>query len=277
MRFFQWAREQIKPYQNQRREPKGEVFPGVTAVPLYGHTPGHTGYLVSSKGEQLADLGRHRPHPGHPDAPAGRLHGAGRRRRRPRSRRASASWIRSRPTGCSRPACTCTFRASSISIAAPAAATSWSPKSGIRRSERAPVLRSRLSAWLSGLSTAGARDRRGRRRLHDRAVGQRRCRQRAKPLAETTTMNTTEATSATAAIFTWVLPLGIDQRVVVSWRVPFDRLNGSSAVDVSGGCCECFVCIAAADARSSVIDWEWYSWVGSNHRPPVPQTGALTN
>jgi glyoxylase-like metal-dependent hydrolase (beta-lactamase superfamily II) len=53
MRFFRWAREQIAPYQNQRREPKGEVFPGVTAVPLYGHTPGHTGYLVSSKGEQL--------------------------------------------------------------------------------------------------------------------------------------------------------------------------------------------------------------------------------
>ena len=48
-----WAREQIAPYQNQRREPKGEVFPGVTAVPLYGHTPGHTGYLVASKGEQL--------------------------------------------------------------------------------------------------------------------------------------------------------------------------------------------------------------------------------
>jgi glyoxylase-like metal-dependent hydrolase (beta-lactamase superfamily II) len=53
MRFFRWAREQIAPYQNQRREPVGEVFPGVTAVPLYGHTPGHTGYLVSSKGEQL--------------------------------------------------------------------------------------------------------------------------------------------------------------------------------------------------------------------------------
>lgn len=53
MRFFRWAREQIAPYQNQRREPKGEVFPGVTAVPLYGHTPGHTGYLVASKGEQL--------------------------------------------------------------------------------------------------------------------------------------------------------------------------------------------------------------------------------
>ena len=25
------------------------------------------------------------------------------------------------------------------------------------------------------------------------------------------------------------------------------------------------------------IDARWYSWVGSNHRPPVPQTGALTN
>lgn len=53
MRFFQWAREQIKPYQDRRRDAQGEVFPGVTAVPLYGHTPGHTGYLVSSKGEQL--------------------------------------------------------------------------------------------------------------------------------------------------------------------------------------------------------------------------------
>ena len=53
MRFFRWAREQIAPYQNQRREPKGEVFPGVTAVPLYGHTPGHTGYLIASKAEQL--------------------------------------------------------------------------------------------------------------------------------------------------------------------------------------------------------------------------------
>jgi glyoxylase-like metal-dependent hydrolase (beta-lactamase superfamily II) len=53
MRFFRWAREQIAPYQKQRRDAKGEVFPGVTAVPLYGHTPGHTGYLVASKGEQL--------------------------------------------------------------------------------------------------------------------------------------------------------------------------------------------------------------------------------
>jgi glyoxylase-like metal-dependent hydrolase (beta-lactamase superfamily II) len=53
LRYFQWAREQVKPYQNRRRDAHGEVFPGVTAVPLYGHTPGHTGYLVASNGEQL--------------------------------------------------------------------------------------------------------------------------------------------------------------------------------------------------------------------------------
>jgi glyoxylase-like metal-dependent hydrolase (beta-lactamase superfamily II) len=53
LRFFQWAREQVKPYMNRRRDAQGEVFPGVTAMPLYGHTPGHTGYMVSSKGEQL--------------------------------------------------------------------------------------------------------------------------------------------------------------------------------------------------------------------------------
>ena len=53
LRFFQWAREQVKPYLDRRRDAKGEVFPGVTAMPLYGHTPGHTGYLVASKGEQM--------------------------------------------------------------------------------------------------------------------------------------------------------------------------------------------------------------------------------
>jgi glyoxylase-like metal-dependent hydrolase (beta-lactamase superfamily II) len=53
LRFFRWAREQIKPYQGRRRDARGEVFPGVTALPLPGHTPGHTGYLVASNGEQL--------------------------------------------------------------------------------------------------------------------------------------------------------------------------------------------------------------------------------
>src|ERR1700704_2749015 len=46
------------------------------------------------------------------------------------------------------------------------------------------------------------------------------------------------------------------------------------------------LCILARTNRSglSIGCWShgailclWYSWVGSNHRPPVPQTGALTN
>ena len=53
LRFFQWAREQIAPYQKQRRDARGEVFPGVTAEPIPGHTPGHTAYRIASKGEQL--------------------------------------------------------------------------------------------------------------------------------------------------------------------------------------------------------------------------------
>jgi len=52
-RFFRWAREQIAPYQKQRRDARGEVFPGVTAEPIPGHTPGHTAYRIASKGEQL--------------------------------------------------------------------------------------------------------------------------------------------------------------------------------------------------------------------------------
>jgi glyoxylase-like metal-dependent hydrolase (beta-lactamase superfamily II) len=52
LRNFQHAREQIAPYA-KRLFAGGEVFPGVTALPLPGHTPGHTGYLVASGGEQL--------------------------------------------------------------------------------------------------------------------------------------------------------------------------------------------------------------------------------
>lgn len=52
-RFFMGARAQIKPYLDRVRPSEGEVFPGVTAVPLPGHTPGHTGYMVSSGGETL--------------------------------------------------------------------------------------------------------------------------------------------------------------------------------------------------------------------------------
>jgi glyoxylase-like metal-dependent hydrolase (beta-lactamase superfamily II) len=53
--YFQAAREQIAPYRDRLRtfDAGGEVFPGVIATPLIGHTPGHTGYLISSGGESL--------------------------------------------------------------------------------------------------------------------------------------------------------------------------------------------------------------------------------
>jgi glyoxylase-like metal-dependent hydrolase (beta-lactamase superfamily II) len=51
---FQWAREQMKPYRDRMRLiAGGEVFPGVTALPAPGHTPGHTMYLVESGGESV--------------------------------------------------------------------------------------------------------------------------------------------------------------------------------------------------------------------------------
>jgi glyoxylase-like metal-dependent hydrolase (beta-lactamase superfamily II) len=52
--FFQAGREQVAPYKDRWRLFKaGEVFPGVTAIPRPGHTPGHTTFLVSSGNEQL--------------------------------------------------------------------------------------------------------------------------------------------------------------------------------------------------------------------------------
>jgi glyoxylase-like metal-dependent hydrolase (beta-lactamase superfamily II) len=52
--MFQQAREQTEPYRDRMRTfSDGEVFPGVTAMPLPGHTPGHTGYLIESAGEAL--------------------------------------------------------------------------------------------------------------------------------------------------------------------------------------------------------------------------------
>jgi len=45
----------IAPYAGQRHEVAGEteVLPGVTMIPLPGHTPGHAGILVEDGGEQL--------------------------------------------------------------------------------------------------------------------------------------------------------------------------------------------------------------------------------
>lgn len=51
---FQWAREQMKPYADRMRLfAGGEVFPGITALPAPGHTPGHTMYLVAQGGKSV--------------------------------------------------------------------------------------------------------------------------------------------------------------------------------------------------------------------------------
>jgi len=47
IRFMAPYLDQIKLFED------GEVFPGVNVVALPGHTPGHTGYLVSSQGEEV--------------------------------------------------------------------------------------------------------------------------------------------------------------------------------------------------------------------------------
>jgi len=52
--FFQAGREQVAPYRDRWRLFKnGEVFPGVTAIPRPGHTPGHTTFMISSGRELL--------------------------------------------------------------------------------------------------------------------------------------------------------------------------------------------------------------------------------
>jgi len=52
--YFLAGREQVAPYKSRTRLfREGEVFPGVTAVPSLGHTPGHTAYLIASGKDQL--------------------------------------------------------------------------------------------------------------------------------------------------------------------------------------------------------------------------------
>lgn len=52
--FFQAARGQLDAYRGRLRPLlPGEVFPGVTSMPMPGHTPGHTGYLIASGGASL--------------------------------------------------------------------------------------------------------------------------------------------------------------------------------------------------------------------------------
>ncbi len=52
--YFLAGREQVLPYKDRTRLFKqGEVFPGVTAVPSHGHTPGHSAFLIASGNDQL--------------------------------------------------------------------------------------------------------------------------------------------------------------------------------------------------------------------------------
>jgi glyoxylase-like metal-dependent hydrolase (beta-lactamase superfamily II) len=55
IRYFPSARQQAAPYRDRLRLHKGggEVFPGVTAMALTGHTPGHSGYMLASGQESL--------------------------------------------------------------------------------------------------------------------------------------------------------------------------------------------------------------------------------
>lgn len=59
--FFQGAQASMKPYVDAGKykpfDSAGELVPGIRAVPAYGHTPGHTLYMVESKGQKLAVWG----------------------------------------------------------------------------------------------------------------------------------------------------------------------------------------------------------------------------
>jgi len=59
--FFRGAMASINPYiaagKFQPFDGGGELVPGITAVSTYGHTPGHTMYVVQNKGEKMAVLG----------------------------------------------------------------------------------------------------------------------------------------------------------------------------------------------------------------------------
>lgn len=51
------ARESLAPYEQagrlNRYDGARELLPGIAAVPAYGHTPGHTAYMLESKGKKL--------------------------------------------------------------------------------------------------------------------------------------------------------------------------------------------------------------------------------
>jgi glyoxylase-like metal-dependent hydrolase (beta-lactamase superfamily II) len=59
--FFQGAMASVNPYVQAGKfkaiESNGELVPGVTALAEHGHTPGHTTYVVESRGQKLVLIG----------------------------------------------------------------------------------------------------------------------------------------------------------------------------------------------------------------------------
>jgi glyoxylase-like metal-dependent hydrolase (beta-lactamase superfamily II) len=52
--YFEKVRAQVRAYRDRLETfARGEVFPGITAMPTPGHTPGHTAYLIESHGQSL--------------------------------------------------------------------------------------------------------------------------------------------------------------------------------------------------------------------------------
>jgi glyoxylase-like metal-dependent hydrolase (beta-lactamase superfamily II) len=52
--YFLGARAALGAYASRTRLiEEGEVLPGITAIPAYGHTPGHTAYMIASGSESL--------------------------------------------------------------------------------------------------------------------------------------------------------------------------------------------------------------------------------
>ncbi|MBE7209618.1 MAG: MBL fold metallo-hydrolase [Gluconacetobacter diazotrophicus] len=72
--WFDGARKALAPYRGRTRLfGGGEVLPGITAVPLPGHTPGHTGFRVEGGARSLLVWGDivHLPHVQAPEPDAG--------------------------------------------------------------------------------------------------------------------------------------------------------------------------------------------------------------
>jgi Metallo-beta-lactamase superfamily len=150
--YFMCAREQIAPYKDRTRLfQKGEVFPGVTAIPCHGHTPGHTSFLISSGNEQLLIWGDtvHVP-----EIQTARQEVCMEFDTDPVA--AAVTRRRWRPTGWRSPACTCTFPGSLISCAAARAISSF-PKRGSKRCN-ARMLTSYFSTWSAADSRANKPD-----------------------------------------------------------------------------------------------------------------------